>query len=44
MHMDTSNAGRDLWVIAISKDVHQHVDLRPDVKYVGNMHGDEVKF
>ncbi|KAK3084404.1 hypothetical protein FSP39_012976 [Pinctada imbricata] len=34
---------RDLWVLAIGKDVHAgHVMLQPHFKYVGNMHGNEV--
>lgn len=32
----------DLWVLALGKDVHMDVALRPDVKYIGNMHGNEV--
>ena len=35
--------GVDLWVLAIaSKDADKREDLRPEVKYVANMHGDEV--
>ncbi|XP_069134723.1 carboxypeptidase M-like [Argopecten irradians] len=33
--------GRDLWVLAIGKSPKSHVTLRPHVKYVGNMHGNE---
>ncbi|KAI0220734.1 Carboxypeptidase M [Lamellibrachia satsuma] len=33
--------GRELWVIAIGETPCAHVNLRPEVKYVGNMHGDE---
>ena len=34
---------RELWVMAIAGSrPDQHVTLRPEVKYVGNMHGDEV--
>ena len=34
--------GRDLWVIVIGSSPHSHITLQPDVKYVGNMHGNEV--
>ncbi|KAK7501785.1 hypothetical protein BaRGS_00006871 [Batillaria attramentaria] len=34
--------GVDLWVIAIGESPRDHVTLRPNVKYVGNMHGNEV--
>ncbi|XP_022087938.1 LOW QUALITY PROTEIN: carboxypeptidase D-like [Acanthaster planci] len=38
-----STQGRELWVIAISgSKPDQIVPMRPDVKYVGNMHGNEV--
>ena len=38
-----SNIDRELWVMAIAgRNPDQHVTLRPEVKYVGNMHGDEV--
>ncbi|XP_033748148.1 carboxypeptidase M-like [Pecten maximus] len=33
--------GRDLWVLAVGKNPKSHVTLRPNVKYVGNMHGNE---
>jgi carboxypeptidase D len=34
---------RDLWVVAIAKvDPDIHISMRPEVKYVGNMHGNEV--
>ncbi|XP_061162829.1 carboxypeptidase D-like [Saccostrea echinata] len=32
----------DLWVIAIGINPDRHETLRPHVKYVGNMHGNEV--
>ena len=33
---------KDLWVLAIShSEPHRHVIMRPEVKYVGNMHGNE---
>ena len=35
-------SGRSLWVLAIASSPQDHVTLRPNVKYVGNMHGDEV--
>ncbi|XP_071822097.1 carboxypeptidase D-like isoform X2 [Apostichopus japonicus] len=35
--------GRSLWVIALSSSIPgDHVLLRPEVKYIGNMHGNEV--
>nr|KAG5686430.1 hypothetical protein BaRGS_017698 [Batillaria attramentaria] len=34
--------GVDLWVIAIGESPRDHVTLRPNIKYVGNMHGNEV--
>lgn len=35
--------GKDLMVIAISAhDADKHILLRPETKYVGNMHGNEV--
>ncbi|XP_056019637.1 carboxypeptidase D-like isoform X2 [Ostrea edulis] len=33
---------RDLWVIAIGRNLDIHETLRPHVKYIGNMHGNEV--
>ena len=35
---------RNLWVLQISKNVHmeKREELKPMVKYVGNMHGNEV--
>ncbi|XP_063957990.1 carboxypeptidase D-like [Lytechinus pictus] len=34
---------RELWVLAIAgSDANKHVTGRPEAKYVGNMHGDEV--
>lgn len=35
-------ADRDLWVLAIGRNPQDHVTLRPHVKYIGNMHGNEV--
>lgn len=34
--------GRDLTVIVIGESPKKHVKHRPDVKYVGNIHGNEV--
>lgn len=37
-------SGRELWVLAIAgTDATKHVVGRPEAKYVGNMHGDEVR-
>ncbi|KAH3826655.1 hypothetical protein DPMN_128632 [Dreissena polymorpha] len=33
--------GEDLWVLAIGSSF-SNIDLRPHVKYIGNMHGNEV--
>jgi murein tripeptide amidase MpaA len=35
--------GRDLWVMAIADSQPEaHLILRPEAKYIGNMHGNEV--
>ncbi len=35
--------GRDLWVLALAQThPDKHIPLRPEAKYVGNMHGNEV--
>ena len=34
--------GTDLWVMAIGENASDHVRLRPHVKYIANMHGNEV--
>ncbi|CAN7987323.1 unnamed protein product [Ixodes pacificus] len=33
---------RDLWVLLITKNPHEETLLKPNVKYVANMHGNEV--
>lgn len=35
--------GRDLWVALITKNPHEEPILKPNVKYVANMHGNEVR-
>jgi len=37
-----SGEGRELWVIVISKYAKEHQKGVPEVKYVANMHGNEV--
>ncbi|KAL1481186.1 hypothetical protein MTO96_015769 [Rhipicephalus appendiculatus] len=34
--------GRDLWVLLVTKDPDNEILLKPNVKYVANMHGDET--
>lgn len=37
-----STKGQELWVLSLGGDIHTYVPLRPHVKYIGNMHGNEV--
>ena len=39
---ETRVQGRNLWVMKISTDHGERSDLKPMVKYVANMHGNEV--
>ncbi|KAI4457201.1 protease m14 carboxypeptidase [Holotrichia oblita] len=34
--------GRELWVMVVSTSPYEHMIGKPDVKYVSNMHGNEV--
>ncbi|XP_030381385.1 carboxypeptidase D isoform X3 [Scaptodrosophila lebanonensis] len=36
-----STQGRDLWVMVVSSSPYEHMVGKPDVKYVGNIHGNE---
>lgn len=38
----TSVQGRDLWVLVLSASPQQHMIGKPEVKYVGNIHGNEA--
>ncbi|KAM7350104.1 carboxypeptidase D isoform 2-T3 [Cochliomyia hominivorax] len=33
--------GKDLWVLVVSSSPYEHMIGKPDVKYVGNIHGNE---
>lgn len=33
--------GKDLWVMVVSSSPYEHMLGKPDVKYVGNIHGNE---
>jgi len=37
-------SGQDLWVLSVGHSPRQHVHLRPNVKYIGTIHGNEVAF
>ncbi|XP_053213451.1 carboxypeptidase D-like isoform X2 [Panonychus citri] len=34
--------GRELWVMLISSDTNSDILMKPNVKYIGNMHGNEA--
>lgn len=36
--------GRDIWVMLVTKNPSEESLLKPNVKYVANMHGNEVSF
>ncbi|XP_035919565.1 carboxypeptidase M-like isoform X3 [Anopheles stephensi] len=37
-----SAQGRDLWVLVVSASPYEHMLGKPDVKYIGNIHGNEA--
>ena len=39
---EVTHENRNLWVMKISTDNQERADLKPMVKYIGNMHGNEV--
>jgi Zinc carboxypeptidase len=34
--------GKDLWVMVVSASPYEHMVGKPDVKYIGNIHGNEA--
>jgi hypothetical protein len=34
--------GKDLWVMVVSASPYEHMIGKPDVKYIGNIHGNEA--
>jgi len=36
-------SGQQLWVLALGVSAHRHTIGIPEFKYVGNMHGNEVR-
>lgn len=34
--------GRDLWVMVVSSSPYEHMLGKPDIKYIGNIHGNEA--
>ena len=39
---EVTHQNRNLWVMKISTDNQERADLKPMVKYIGNIHGNEV--
>ena len=37
-----STLGKDLWVMVVSASPYEHMLGKPDVKYIGNIHGNEA--
>ncbi len=42
--MKNFSLGRDLWVLVLAKNPHEEPLLKPNVKYIANMHGNEVNY
>lgn len=40
--MQRVEIGRDLWVMVVSASPYEHMIGKPDVKYIGNIHGNEA--